>query len=59
MVHSSKEAFILLNDVDLLTATTKARDCLAEVLGKNLQRAVRLFATDEDLSNYRREWVRI
>ena len=52
MVNSSKETFILFNDINLLAATTQACDCFAKVLRENLQCAIRLFTTDEDLSNY-------
>ena len=51
-IDSVYEAFIFLDHIELVRATTKTRNSLAEVLGQNLQRAICFLSTDEDLTDY-------
>eukprot|EP00353_Schmidingerella_taraikaensis_P016860 CAMPEP_0185608590 /NCGR_PEP_ID=MMETSP0436-20130131/7707_1 /TAXON_ID=626734 ORGANISM="Favella taraikaensis, Strain Fe Narragansett Bay" /NCGR_SAMPLE_ID=MMETSP0436 /ASSEMBLY_ACC=CAM_ASM_000390 /LENGTH=82 /DNA_ID=CAMNT_0028240815 /DNA_START=437 /DNA_END=682 /DNA_ORIENTATION=+ len=50
-VDSAQETLIFLDNEKLIAATTEASDRLAEVLGEDLERSVRLFAANEDLAN--------
>ena len=50
-INATKETLIFFDDKELIAASTKSSDSLAQILRKDLQRAVCILATDENLTH--------